>query len=420
MKISISKSSIRGAVRAPSSKSYTIRALICAAMAEGKSEIRQPLGSEDTAACRGIFEKLGIRVEETDNSWIVHGGRFHRPEGDLFCNESAATQRFMTAVCSLVPGTCRLTAAPSLRKRPVEPMLRPLKQLGVECGFDTSTGTISVHGGTLKGGYAEMPGDISSQYVSALLFIAPLAREAVTIRLTTPLESKPYVMMTLAILKTFGIIIEPSADFQEFHAVPQRYTPATYTVEGDWSSASYLLAAGALAGEINVTNLSQESLQADRKIVALLTAMGASVDINGNSIQVWKSNLKSIHADLNECIDLLPTMGILAAAAEGTSVFSGIERARIKESNRVSSVKTGLEAMGIRVTEETDRISITGSPLKGAVIDSHNDHRIAMAFSLLGLLASDTVIEKAECVAKTYPEFWDILEHIGGEVKNNG
>ena len=265
-----------------------------------------------------------------------------------------------------------------------------------------------------------MPGDISSQYVSALLFIAPLAREAVTIRLTTPLESKPYVMMTLAILKTFGIIIEPSADFQEFHAVPQRYTPATYTVEGDWSSASYLLAAGALAGEINVTNLSQESLQADRKIVALLTAMGASVDIDGNSIRVRKSNLKSIHADLNECIDLLPTMGILAAAAEGTSVFSGIERARIKESNRVSSVKTGLEAMGIRVTEETDRISITGSPLKGAVIDSHNDHRIAMAFSLLGLLASDTVIEKAECVAKTYPEFWDILEHIGGEVKNNG
>ncbi len=419
MKVSISKSVVRGSVTAPSSKSYTIRALVCAALAGGESKLVSPLGSEDTEACRKVLESIGVTIEEKADSWSVHGGQLRAPANDLYCRESAATHRFMTAVCALVPGKCRLTAAPSLVKRPIEPMLSPLRQLGIECDYDRQTGAVTVQGGMLKDGEAEMPGNISSQYVSGLLFISPFAAEGMTLRLTTPLESWPYVLMTLECLEQFGIQISHSDDLRVFKTEPQRYLPARYTVEGDWSSASCLLAMGALAGELAVKNLNPASLQADRKILDFLREMGASVEIRGTTVTTRKSNLRAIRADLTDCIDLLPAMGVLAALADGTSELTGIGRGRLKESNRVLSVKTELEKLGIRVTEEADRLIITGSIPKGAVIDPHNDHRIAMAFSLPGLVTGNTVINDAGCVAKTYPEFWDILKSIGGEIRND-
>ncbi|MBN2239361.1 MAG: 3-phosphoshikimate 1-carboxyvinyltransferase [Dehalococcoidales bacterium] len=416
MKVSISKSNIRGSVSVPSSKSYTIRALIAAALAKGESEIINPLGSDDTEACRGILENLGVTVKEKDNRWVVEGGIFQPPAKDLFCNESAATMRFMTAVCAVVPGECRLTVAPPLAKRPIEPLLEPLMQLGVECRKEED-GSVLIRGGTLQGGTAKLPGNISSQYVSAMLFISPFAEHGMDIRLTTPLESWPYVQMTLECLSRFSITVEHDDELKHFTINRQEYQAARYPVEGDWSSASYPLAMGAIAGEVESTNLNPESLQADKKILDFLRNMGASIELRDNSIITGKSKLHAIKADLTDCIDLLPTMGILAAVAEGTSEFTGIERARLKESNRVASVKTGLEKMGVNVIEEQNRLSITGSPLKSAVIDANNDHRIAMSFSLLGLIAGDTVIEGAECVSKTYPEFWDILKGIGGRVR---
>jgi 3-phosphoshikimate 1-carboxyvinyltransferase len=420
MRASISKSIINGSVIAPSSKSYTIRALICAALADGRSEIINPLGSDDTEACQDILSKLGVGIEQDDTSWLVKGGTLHQPDSDLYCRESAATQRFMTAVCSIVPGICRLTAAPSLARRPVQPLIQPLRQLGVNCSYDETGSTITVNGGILKGGLAELPGDISSQYISALLFISPFAEKGMTIRLTTPLESRPYVLMTLDCLKKFGIEVEASNEMREYRTSRQTYKPANYTIEGDWSSASYLLAAGAVAGEIIIKGLNPESLQADKVILDFLEDMGASVEINDKSILVRESALKAVKVDLTDCIDLLPTVAALAAMAEGTSEFTGIARARIKESDRVSAVKTGLEKAGIKVIEEKDKLVITGGKLTGAVIDSSNDHRIAMAFSLLGLKAGNIEIENAECVAKTFPEFWDILKRIGGRVKTDG
>jgi 3-phosphoshikimate 1-carboxyvinyltransferase len=279
---------------------------------------------------------------------------------------------------------------------------------------------VVVRGGGLKGGLTELPGNISSQFVSALLLISPFADSGICIRLTTPLESKPYVLMTLECLQEFGISVSFSEDLREFETVKQAYVPARYQVEGDWSSASYLLAAGALAGEIELENLNPESLQGDKIIMKLLQEMGASVNIEGNSVTVKRSRLKGIKADLSDCIDLLPTMAVLAAAAEGVSEFTGIARARLKESDRVAAVEEGLERMGIGVAVERDRLTITGSSLQAAVINSHGDHRIAMAFSLLGLLAGPVTIDNAECVSKTYPEFWDTLKSIGGKVELNG
>jgi 3-phosphoshikimate 1-carboxyvinyltransferase len=226
--------------------------------------------------------------------------------------------------------------------------------------------------------------------------------------------------MTLDCLNKFGIEIEASDEMREYRTTRQTYQPAHYNVEGDWSSASYLLAAGAVAGDIIVKNLNPESLQGDRVILNLLEDMGVSIEIGNDSICVRESVLKAIQANLTDCIDLLPTMAVLAAMAEGTIEFTGIARARIKESNRVSAVKTGLEKAGISVIEEKDKLIITGGEINNAVIDSDNDHRIPMAFSLLGLKAGDIEIENAECVSKTYPEFWDILKHIGGKVKTDG
>ena len=264
-----------------------------------------------------------------------------------------------------------------------------------------------------------MPGNISSQFVSALLLIAPLAEEGMEIKLTSPLESKPYVLMTLDCLKRFGIEVKTNPDFRDFNIAPQVYQPTRYLVEGDWSSASYLLASGALSGPVTVDNLNPESLQGDKMLLSFLKEMGARVDIDKHTITVRKSGLSALKADLSNSIDLLPTMAVLAAAANGVSEFTGIERARIKESNRVLAVREGLERMGIAVREERDRFIVTGATPKGAVIDPKDDHRIAMAFGVLGTVTGKTVISNAECVAKTYPEFWDVLKNIGGEVKED-
>jgi len=413
MKISVCKSEAKDRVRAPSSKSYVIRGLMCAALAKGESEIINPLSSDDTDAALNVLRQVGVHVRRKENLWLVTGGSFHQPGSDLFCSDSAATLRFMSALCSLIPGRCRLIVGPSLSRRPVKPLVQALRQLGVNASCQGEVAPVVVTGGSLNGGVAELPGDISSQFISALLFIAPLAEDDVTIRLTTPLESKPYIMMTLDCLEKFGIQVKSSPDLMEFKVSRQTYKPTKYQVEGDWSSASYLLALGAISGEVAVENLNSQSLQGDKVILNFLKDMGAWVDINGDLITVRKSNLKAIQADLSDCIDLLPTMVILAAVADGVSQFDGISRARLKESNRVSALREGLKRMSIEVIEESNRLTVTGSQPKGAVIDSKGDHRIAMAFGILGSVTGEIVIEQAECVTKTFPDFWGILQSIG-------
>ena len=215
----------------------------------------------------------------------------------------------------------------------------------------------------------------------------------------------------------FGIEVKFATDLREFEIIKQTYKPTNFRVEGDWSSASYLLALGALSGEVAVENLNPESLQGDRMILDFLRDMGALVIVNKNSVTVRKSRLNGIKADLSDCIDLLPTMAVLAATADGVSQFTGIERARLKESDRVSAVRDGLETMGLKVIEEKNKLTVIGAEPKGSVIDARDDHRIAMAFSLIGSVVGDTIIDGAECVAKTYPDFWDILKSIGGKVK---
>ncbi len=420
MRARISKSTIHGTVKAPSSKSFTLRGLICAALADGTSEIVGPLPADDTEAAREVLGKIGVDIEQGNDAWLVSGGHFKRPHSDLYCRDSAGTLRFMTAVCSLAPGACRLTAGPSLAKRPVGPLIEALKQVGVSCGSDSGFAPVTVKGGSLEGGVAVLPGNISSQFVSALLFVAPLAPQEMSIKLSSTPESKPYVMMTLDCMQSFGVKVRPSPSLRSFKVARQGYRPVKYRVEGDWSSASYPLALGAVAGEVQVNNLNIQSRQADRAMVDLLKKMGADIHTGYDAVKVKKSPLRPLRADLSDCIDLLPTVAALAAVAGGVSELTGISRARLKESDRVSAVKEGLERMGIHVNEGKYSFFIMGGRPRGAVVDSKGDHRIAMAFSILGILAGDTIIEGAECVSKTYPEFWDVLKSMGGEVTLDG
>ena len=416
MKASVSKSEACGKVTAPSSKSYTIRGLICASLANGKSEIIAPLASDDTKAAINVLKKIGVNIRQQKTSWKVDGGIFGAPTSDLFCGDSAATLRFMTAFGALIPGISHLTSGPSLSRRPVKVLIDALQMLGVKCSSTSGLPPVMVEGGKFIGGSTSLPGNISSQYVSALLHIAPFAAEGMTIKLTTPLESRPYVMMTLETMQEFGITVVCDANLDKFEIMPQKYKPTKYKVEGDWSSASYWLALGAICGEMEVNNLDMQSLQGDRMLVQYLRDMGAHTVAGRNSINIVKSNLKAIKADLSDCIDLLPTMAVAAAVASGTSVFTGIKRARLKESDRVAAVAEGLTRMGIHVQADANRMTISGGKPQGTLIDSKGDHRIAMAFSLLGMLAGDTVIDGAECVAKTYPEFWQVFENLGGKV----
>ncbi len=449
MKVSIKKSKLKGKVRVPSSKSLTIRGLMCAALAKGESELVNPLVSEDTSAAANVLRQIGVRIHMGEGLWHVTGGTFRVPAGDLFCGESATTLRFMTAICSLIPGRHRLVGGPSLSKRPMRSLVEALDNLGIKGTTEgKTTPPVIIDGGTLTGGLTELPGNISSQFVSALLLIAPFSQKESQIRLTTPLTSKSYVLMTLRCLRQFGINV--STEFDKFVIRRQRYQPARLQIEGDWSSASYFLALGAMSDGIEVENLSTVSLQGDRMILDFLRSMGATVRLAGDSVTVSRGNLRGIKADLSDSIDLLPTLAVLAALAEGKSGFTGIERARIKESNRVAAVKEGLERMGVTVAEDREQLTITGlmTPepvaddkeeeeaekggggaedtwsrlarlLKPAVIESYDDHRIAMAFGVLGAAVGGVTINGAECVAKTFPGFWDALKKVGGKVETD-
>ncbi len=417
MKVSVSKSLVKGIIDAPSSKSYTIRALMCAALAAGQSYIRRPLSSDDTLAAADVLQKIGVNIHKSEFGWRVDGSKFKAPSSKLFCRDSAATFRFMAAIAALVPGTVRLVPGAGLAKRPVLPLLDALAQLGVKCRLDGSV--VVVEGGELPGGDVKMAGDVSSQFISALLIAGARSQQGIHVELTSPPASKPYLSMTIECLKKFGVYVSASPDMTDFKVSRQEFHPAEYTVEGDWSQASYLLALGALAGETIVSNLNAESLQGDRVIVNLMQKMGARLSVRRSSVMVQKSWLHGINADLSDCIDLLPTIAVLAAAADGESRLSGIKNARLKESNRVEAVAAELKKTGIRVREEEDHIIIFGGQPKGAAVDSRADHRLAMAFGVLGAATGDMIVDGSESVAKTYPEFWKTLGALGVKVESD-
>jgi 3-phosphoshikimate 1-carboxyvinyltransferase len=397
----------------------THRALILSALAEGESLIKRPLKSDDTEATSRILRQLGVSVTEGVNSWQIEGGRLRPPLNDLYCGESGTTLRLMMAVCPLIKGKCRLSAGKSLSGRPLEPLLEALSRLGVTYESVGGRPPLTVHGtGTIRGGYTEIRGDISSQFVSALLIVSPLAERPVAIRVTTPLESKPYVAMTLEAMRIFGVEPDVSPDMRCFQTPMEPYAPTEVAIEGDWSSAAYLLASGVLGGEVSIRELNLESSQADMRIIDVLRRMGTDINYQGGDVTAKASILSAINYDLSDCPDLFPIVSALCAVAEGESRLTGLSRLRFKESDRIEAMAECLTTMGAEVDVRNGSASIKGGRLSGATVDPHGDHRIAMALAVLSLAAKgETTIMDAECVSKSYPSFWGDLESVGVKVR---
>ncbi len=417
MNIKVEKSKIEGKIDAPSSKSMTHRALILSSLAHGKSKISAPLESDDTQTTSKVLEQLGIEQVKEEN-WIIDGGTFREPECELFCGESGTTMRFMTAVSALVNGKCVLTGGPGLSKRPIGPLVDSLSKLGVDIKSTGGTPPVVVRGrGLIPGGETTLRGDISSQFISALLLISPLAEKQTVINISTRLESKPYVNMTMEAMKAFGVKPQRDEDYSSFTSPRESYKPTSFDVEGDWSSAAFLLAAGVLTGEVIAGNLNMDSPQADRQIINLLEKMGGNLEKGKNAVKASKSELKATRFDVRDCPDLFPIASVLCSTARGESILTGLKRLRIKESDRLKSMLTGLEGMGVETALEGDFLRIKGGKAVGSVIDPFDDHRIAMSFGVLGLVAEGkTIIKNSECVEKSYPEFWSHLESLGAEI----
>jgi len=409
-------SQLTGSVRAPPSKSLTHRALFCAALAEGKSEVLSPLKCDDTLATANALSGVGASIQWNDTDAAVAGtGELKKPLETIFCGESGTTLRLMTAVCATMPHDVEISGAPSLLRRPIRDLVVALEKLGVSSTCQDECPPVRVRG-PIKGGPTEIRGDVSSQYVSALLIAAPLAKAPVEIRIVGPVESEAYVRMTLEMQRKFGIQVDSKDDLTRFGIEPQAYHPSEVQIEGDWSSAAFLLVAAALAGErIEVEGLDQVSLQADRQLLNILEMMEARMRTDLSSVTMERSQLRHVEVDVSDCPDLFPAVCALCTVADGVSTITGTRRLRLKESNRVLAMKDGLKQMEIETRETENSFTIHGGKPRGATVDPHHDHRIAMAFATLGLCTDGVTIRNAECVSKSYPSFWDDLRSLGAE-----
>jgi len=412
-----------GEVYSPPSKAYTHRMMIAALLSGGVSKILNPLYSDDTRATMQAAEAFGAKVRLDEDCWTVKGKpQLETPKNSINCGESGATLRFMIPVAALAPGPSTFTLGQSLSRRPLEPLLQSLKQLGAESGLrQREKGSIvRVHGGGIRGGKASIRGDISSQFISGLLFACPRAEENTAITVTAPLESRNYVQMTLEVLEKHDIIVSASKDLGQL-GIPsnQNYSPCDHKVPGDFSSASFLLAAAAITcSKVKVKNLDHRTRQGDKAILSILEEMGSKVKIADEYIEVEGNQLNAVDVDAKDIPDLVPVCAALACYSEGTSKLYNARRLVYKESDRLSSLHAELKKMGADIKTIEDGLIIKGPcPLHGTTIDPHNDHRIAMTCAVAALGArGETRIQNSECVRKSYPNFFDDLRSLGADV----
>jgi 3-phosphoshikimate 1-carboxyvinyltransferase len=425
MNVTVSPSRVHGTVRAPPSKSYTHRALLAAGYAAGAT-VRDPLESADTRATARAVGAYGGAVEWADDAAAVEGfdGRPETPSDIVDCANSGTTMRLTTATGALGDGLTVLTGDDSLRSRPQGPLLDALRDLGARAESTRANGQAPlVVGGHLDGGTVAIPGDVSSQYVTALLMAGAVTGEGIEVELTTELKSAPYVEITLEVLDDFGV--DARATDAGF-AVPggQSYAPegGSYDVPGDFSSMSYLLAAGALAADGDVTvEGAHPSAQGDSAIVGVLDRMGAPLawDRAAGEITVERAALAGVEVDVGDTPDLLPTIATLGAAAGGTTRITNCEHVRYKETDRVSAMATELSTLGAVVEEEHDTLTVHGgeSTLTGGTVAGHDDHRIVMSLAVAGLVADgDVTVKGADHVDVSFPGFFEALRGLGATV----
>ena len=418
MKVNIKgPQTLHGEVKAPRSKAYTHRAFLASLLSPGKSVIQGALHCDDTQRTLEGIQSLGAKVQVKKTRTISSGIR--RPttsNRSIDCGESGATLRFLTAISSTSLKTIRLSCSRRLANRPLEPLVKAINSLGASAqAISDARGLEVLVKGPLRGGEVTLRGDISSQFISGLLFAAPLAIRDVTIKAEGALESRPYVKMSIDVLKKHGISIEESNGKFRVPA-PQEFVPASHKVPGDFSSAAFLIAATGTAGdEITISGLGPCEFEPDSAILKLAPEIGLEVQQNGNSLTIAKRELDGFQFDASNNPDLVPPLETIGCFADGSSEIRGVKRLVYKESNRLQTLPTELAKMGAKIHAEDDMIKIEGSrELVGRALDSHDDHRVAMACAAASLGArGESIIHNSEAVSKSYPKFFQDLARLG-------
>jgi 3-phosphoshikimate 1-carboxyvinyltransferase len=417
-----------GIVRPPGSKSITNRALVCAALAEGESTLVGALDSDDTRVMVEALRRVGIDVRVDAKNSVIGlkgaGGLAHRSSSagsplDLYVGNSGTTVRFLTAMLTLGHGNFRLDGTPRMRERPIGDLLDALRQLGADVVSEQDNGCppVIVRAAGLPGGIARVSGEISSQFLSGLLMAAPYARNPVRLTVDGPLVSRPYVEMTLAVMRDFGMDVRGS-DLQHFEIRTGKYGGHSYSIEPDASAASYLFAAAAITGgRVTVEALSRRSLQGDVAFVDVLERMGCTVNEDQDTITVAGGPLHGVDVNMNAISDTVQTLSAVALFADGPTTITGVAHIRHKETDRLAALATELRKLGADVDERPDGLRISPAPLHGAALETYDDHRMAMSLALVGLRVPGVVIKNPGCTAKTYPHFFEDLARLGVDME---
>lgn len=406
-------------VTMPGSKSYTQRALIMAALAEGDSLLQGPLLSEDTGYLAAALGLLGAGIEMHDGDMVVHGtkGLIKNPHQEIYLGNNGTALRLLTTVVCLGEGEFLLTGTARLKERPVRPLLTALKALGVDIRSKDQPGfppiIIKSHG--LEGGRVQISQMESSQYISSLLISAPFAREDLSLELQGPIPSRPYVDMTTALMKQFGAVVIQKAPTLYLIKNDRPYKGITCRIEGDVSSASYFFLAAALCqGKVRVRPILPVTLQGDIGFLEILQVLGCTIRWGSDCVEVsgGKPVAGEMLFDLGDMPDMVPTLAVLAACRPGRTIIKNVAHLRIKESNRLEALARELTRTGIQAEETADGLKIEGGRPHGAEIETYNDHRIAMSFAILGLGVPGIKIKDPDCVRKSFPGFWDELKKL--------
>ena len=424
--VQIKRSKINGTIRCPSSKSYTHRAIAIASLVEAQSIITNILIARDTLATLTACRSLGANIIHNNNNTLRIEGkrRFDPPDNIVNAENSGTTIRFLTVMSALVnKGYTVLTGDESLRKRPMQPMLDALQQLGVQCYSTKMNGTppLIVRGGGIKGGTAVIDGSISSQFISALLISCIYADTDVTLKVKGYQVSAPYIDATLAIMKAFGVILKQRNKFSEYHICNDEYKSTFFDIPADFSTAALIIAAGVLAGNhLTIQGINFSLPQSDSYIIEIIKSMGGKIKVDrqkGEVIVQGSSNLSGGNFDLTNSPDLLPVVSVLALKSTKTVRIMGIAHARLKETDRVSNIAIELAKFGAKVKELEDEITITPpTVIKNASVEAYNDHRLFMAFTIASMLTEKSTVTGAESVDVSYPNFIQDMVNLGADI----
>ncbi len=406
-------------ITVPGSKSFTHRILIAAALSSGRCSIENPLLSEDTLLTIKALRQMGTRIEQkTHNQLMVYGGggKLQPSTEPIYLENSGTSIRLLTAVAALGQDTYTLLGNDRMAERPIQPLIDALVQIGVQARSTRGNGCppVEVNGKDLSGTAVAINCQTSSQYLSGLLLMAPCTREGLKIQVTDGPVSRPYINMTLDVLSRFGIAVDHQG-YDEFNiSGKQTYNSGAYTVEADSSQAGYFWAAAAICGKtVKVGGIRMNSCQGDVQFASVLESMGCTVDFGADGTTVSGGDgLLAVEIDMGDMPDMVPTLAVVAAFAQGTTVITNVAHLKAKESDRLTAVASELKKMGITASCSGDGLTITGGQPRGAKIETYGDHRIAMSFAVAGLAAPGTVIKGEKCVEKSFPNFWEVFEEL--------